>query len=128
MSTEQKQPVNWGYWLVVVVTILLMANLARGVWGLWRVRGRVEEARKKVEVLRQEKEALEDDLRYQLSEEYTEREIRDKLNLALPGEMVLIMPEVTPVASVSAIIPRPTAPMTNVPIWKRWIEVFVNQK
>lgn len=127
MSTEDKQPVKWSYWLVVAVSILLMVNLSRGVWGLWQARERVIKAQQKVDNLRAEKEKLEEDLKYQLSDEYAEREIRDKLNLAKPGETVLIIPPVTPIATPSTILTQPKNDFIDQPIWRRWVRVILNK-
>lgn len=53
---------------------------------------RLEEGRKKVEALREEKAALEAELEYKQSPEFVEKEARDKLGLVLSGEKIVIIP------------------------------------
>lgn len=113
--------------MVVIVCVLLMVNLARGAWGLWQARDRVIKAQEKVEKLRQEKDQLAEDLKYQLSDEYAEREIRDKLNLAKPEETVVILPAITPLATPSSALTVPIMETGYQPMWRRWVRVILNK-
>lgn len=53
----------------------------------------VEEAKQKLERLREEHEALKQELEYKKGERFTEEEIRNKLGLVKEGETVVIVPK-----------------------------------
>ena len=83
----------------------------------------MQTASARVAKLQQEKVALEQESQHQLSQGFAEREIRDKLNMAKPGEVVVILPEMTPAATPTAVL-QPKEPVENQPNWKKWLEVF----
>jgi hypothetical protein len=92
---------------------------------LWRAGGRVAEVEERVAALEQEKRQLSLEAEERLSAEYAERAIRDQLNMAKPEEVVLIMPELTPVATPAALLEQPiVGGVEDLPVWRQWVEVF----
>lgn len=125
MSTQREPQKRWVFWLIMVVGGMLIFNLSRGAIGLWKAQDRLKEAEKQLQKLTNDKTALEEQLKYQLSDDYAEKEIRQKLGMAKPGEMVVILPEISPI---------PTTPLRqgfagqasndNLPDWKKWLKVL----
>lgn len=78
---------------ITVVMFYLSYVLAKGALQLYKAQGRLGEA--EVE-LKKEKESnvdLKRELATTETQEFVEKEARDKLNMQLPGETVVIMPE-----------------------------------
>lgn len=77
------------------------------------------EAEGEVEELLGEQEALLEKREYYQSEEFVEKQARDKLNMAKEGETVVILPEGEGVLGEVEISRE-----RQEPIWKKWLGVF----
>jgi cell division protein FtsB len=126
MSTQEQQPKMWLYWIIGGLGMLLIVNLSRGAWDLYRVRDRIQQADEEVQKLAAEKQRLETEVQYQFSEDYAEQTIRDKLNMAKPGEVVVILPALTPIATPSGWGVAVT-PTDEPPIWKKWWKIILGK-
>ena len=127
MSTPETSRKKWISWLMVGLGVILSVNLSRGGWGLFKAQDRIKEAEEKVAQLEMEKRELEVQVKYQLSEGYAEKEIRDKLSMAKPGEVVVILPEQNQPQATSdtlqAVQANTEMPDTQ-PNWRKWLKVF----
>jgi cell division protein FtsB len=126
MSTQTGGRKKVGLWILIGLGILLMINLSRGILGLLKAKERIRQAEVRVEKLTAQKQALEEQVKYQLSEGYAEEEIRDKLGMAKPGEVVVILPEITPQVishRLQEVTPEDET-LGNQPNWQRWLEVL----
>jgi len=103
MQADRKRVEDRGKrrWLSVLVLLLVwLLNLS--LWGdLMKVRrgySRVDEAQRRLTEAREENRVLKEKMAEIGTEYYQERIIRDKLNLQLPGEMVVVLPETNRIA------------------------------
>ena len=107
---------------------MLIINLSRGAWGLWQAQDRMKEADRRLEELTKKKQALEAQLNYQMTESYAEQEIRNKLGMAKPGELVAILPEgdknQVPSTEYQVNNVPDYSSAANEPNWKKWLNVF----
>lgn len=107
----------------MVVGVVLAVNLSRSIFDFLRLKSRLVEAEQKLEQLKLEQQGLEKEYSYKTKPEYLEQEVRNKLNMAKPGEMVVIIPE-SELASAAAISSRSAQDETKetkaMPIWRQW--------
>ncbi len=79
-------------YVILGLILILLVNLSRDIWRLWHADEKIEDARQKLEEEKQknkeikEKKAAQDEL-------FLEEQIRDKLGMAKPDEIVVILPE-----------------------------------
>jgi len=107
--------VGWGLYLIVVLSQNLREVLS--------VRGRVKEAKGKVEELEQEQARLKESLKEVESVEFVEQQIRDELMLAKPGETVMVVPKGTEDEG-GEFPPSPEATEDTVANWQKWARLF----
>lgn len=108
-------------WLIILFFLGLVVHLSRSAWELVGFRSRVSEAEAEVRQMAEEKERLIEEQREKTSEWAVEREIREKLNMAKPGETVVIVPEDLPWIEE----PNQEEVETQVekPNWQKWWEL-----
>lgn len=110
--------------LLIVLVIFFAVSLYKN---LSKVRGsddRIENARNNLEELKRENNKLKEELKEKESEEFIEKELRDKLNLAKEGEIVVVLPDeeilrklVPERIEEEDILPDPN--------WKKWLKLFM---
>ena len=109
------------FYLIVIFCGVAIVNLSRGVMDLLRVEDRVEQAEAEVGELREEKSELEDELAWRSTEAFVEQEIRNKLKLAKPDEVVVMVDE-------DLYLEEETEPAPEMeedtPNWRKWWELF----
>lgn len=98
--------------LLIGVGSVVLFNLVRQTFILWNADQRITEAQSKVAMLKGQNERLKKDLEYYRTEDFVEREARNKLNLVRPGEVVVLVPSPTPLAKAIADYKDPN--------WKKW--------
>jgi cell division protein FtsB/cell division protein DivIC len=103
-------------WIIFIAGIFLSVSLARSLYDLTKREQVIHEVQERFSATREENERLQKELEYVQSQAYIEQQARDKLNLAHPGEVVYIVPEVT--------IPPEKEPEQEKPVWRKWMEVF----
>jgi cell division protein FtsB len=70
-----------------------IVSLSRQLISLLAAGGRLTKDQSKVEQLEEEREKLKRQLDYHRSQEFLEKEARDRLNLAKPEETVVVIPQ-----------------------------------
>ena len=105
-----------GIWLVV--------SLSRDLWQLLQKRGRVEKMVVKKEELVVENLALKEKLEYVESEEFTEKEAREKLNMSKEGEVVVVLPEKITTADFQSANQQNQLTSENLPNYQQWLRLF----
>lgn len=123
------------YWLskkqaveivILVIGVYIMVSLGKSLWQLSEAKERLVEAKNRVENLKKENEKLQKDLEKVQSDEYVEKIARDKLNLQLPGETVVVIPELRQEGEGSqAAEEEQTDDSLEYEVnWKKWLKVF----
>lgn len=80
--------------LAILFSLYLIVSLSRSIWQLYRAGDAVYEAEKVKRVEQSRSLDLKKELEASKSGDFVERQARDKLNMARPGEVTLIVPEV----------------------------------
>lgn len=124
MSTEQREHHPFAAIMILLVGTVLIVNLSKGIFDLLAVKQRVIEAEGQVQKLEDENKALEKQYITHTAPAYMEQEIREKLGLARPGEVIVIVP--TPAASAAAFLDEGVGEQgaDSLPIWQKWLRVL----
>lgn len=88
------------------------------VWRLYKAGDKVVAARRELADAQAEQDKLKKQLEYVQSDEFVEREAREKLGLGKPGEEVIILP------SSPNLKPQATNPNTEAN-WRKWWKLYV---
>ncbi len=112
---------DYSKYLIFLIVVLIFMSLARNVMRMKRAGGRIEKAAERVEELRKENEELKKLVEEVKSDEFIEGQLRDKLNLAKEGEIVIVLPDDEVLRSLAPkhveeeeVLPDPN--------WKRWMK------
>jgi cell division protein FtsB len=123
MSRNQPQA-NPALILIIIVSMLMIISLVKNAIGLYQSRNRLESVQSNVAQLESEKSALEKNIQLQSDPISLNQIIRDKLNLALPGEIVIAI-----TGTISATPPpSPPSPRYPPPPILQWWHLFINRK
>jgi cell division protein FtsB len=77
----------------LVIGVYIVVSLGRSLWQLSEAKQRLVEARQRVDYLQKENDKLENNLDGVRSDTYVEKVARDRLNMQLPGETVVVIQE-----------------------------------
>ena len=105
---------------ILAVSIFLVTSLAKQVWSTVENSQRLDQARVKLAQEEGKNTQLKDTLSYLESNNFVEREARDKLGLSKTGETVVIIPQEVLAKQVSS----PKDLSTEIPNWQRWWRLF----
>ncbi len=98
---------------------MLSINIIRSWVKISERAGIIKLTQDKLEKAKEQNESLKRKLAEVESQEYIEREARNKLNRGKEGEIVLILPSISPI-----IEPTPT-PIDTSANWQRWVKLFM---
>src|SRR3990170_8487882 len=104
--------------MAMLIGVILAVNSAKRIHSFSQTSQKVQEAEDRLEALRKENEALKNELKYKESNEFAEKEIRDKLGLAKEGETVVILPK-----DENQQVTTDNGQLTK-PNWRKWRDLF----
>jgi cell division protein FtsB len=77
--------------IIIIACLGIIISLVRNAIGLYQSRSRLETAKQKVAALEQQKNTMTQAVKDQTDPAALDREIRNKLNLAKPGDTIVII-------------------------------------
>lgn len=104
--------------LAIVTGVIIINNLARSVYDIWKKKDLVISAQEELEAQKRENERLKTQLKQAQDPKFIEEEARNKLLLVKPGEEHVIIPQDL-ATSEASLIKKDTRPN-----WKKWWEYF----
>ncbi|MBI3282911.1 septum formation initiator family protein [Candidatus Curtissbacteria bacterium] len=112
--------------LGIIAGVLLVISSTKRLFTFRTTTQKVQEAQVRLEALQEENKRLQGEREFTKSEEFREREIRDKLGLAKEGEAVVILPKENDENSKSVFrrkrdSTRNSKPRPN---WQKWWDLF----
>lgn len=107
----------------IVLFLVLLTSLIRSIKRIKEGQNIVNKNKVKLEKIIEENKQLENQVEIVQSDEYLERQFRDKLGLAKEGEIVLVLPEAEIVKKLSPQIPEENEVKPK-PNWQKWLELF----
>lgn len=111
-------------YLLIVFTVLLAFSLIKNITNITKANDRIVSKEKKVEGLRRENYDLEKKLTSVKSEEFIEKQLRDKLGLAREGEIVVILPDEETLRKLAPKYAEEEEELPP-PNWKKWLKLFL---
>lgn len=112
----------WRFLLVLLV-ILFIFSLWRNLIKIRQAKQKVKEAERQVEELKKETDELARKLEIIKSEEYKEKEIRDKLGLSKEGERIIVLPDEEILRKLAPRFEEEPETLPD-PNWKKWARLF----
>jgi cell division protein FtsB len=107
--------------LIIIFSLYLIVSLSREIFDLIQKEKIIGKEQLKLEELKVETQVLKEQLDYVQSEEFVEKEAREKLGMTKPGETVVILPEdFKEMVDQSQGVIEPK----EVPNWKQWLGLF----
>lgn len=104
-------------WTVFVIGIVLIINLLRSIYDVVQRGHIVKDTTEQLASVRKEHAELTAEYERVNSPYFIEEQARDKLNMARPGEDVIIVPTIP----APTPTPTPEPPLAN---WEQWREAF----
>lgn len=108
--------------LLTFVVLYLCFVLGNSLLGLYKASSRVGEAESTLAEAKKENDELKMRLEEVKSEEFKEKEVREKLNKQLPGETVIVVPKGVGVTD-EVMEGDQNRELAN---WEKWFALFMN--
>ena len=116
---------------VIFVLVMIGGKAVQG----YEMRQEARAIQQRIEQLKQENRRLSRELDYLKSDEYIEKVAREELGLVRPGDVPVVMvPPDGQRAQSTLPTPSPTPAPTpsperrSIPIWQRWLALFMGQE
>ena len=104
----------------IVIGVGLIIKLSGDILRLLKAGQKVKLAEERVFELEKEKEKLSEKRQYYQSQDFVEEEARNKLNMAKPGETIVILPP-----NLEEILGKQKQSSSPfLPNWKKWWKLF----
>lgn len=107
----------------LVIFLVLLTSLFKGFKRIREGQNIINKNIVNLEKIEAEKNRLEEQLKISESEEYVEKQLRNKLGLVKEGEIVIVLPEASIVKKLSPVIPEEEVSKPK-PNWQKWLELF----
>jgi len=102
-----------------IIGFLLIINLFKDLRHLKKARSRLSQTEEKLQTLKEENQQLQKNKQYFSSDVFIEKQIRDKLQMAKPGETIIILPE-----KIQEREEEEQEQQDQKKIWQKWLELF----
>jgi cell division protein FtsB len=114
---------KFGVWAAILLILVFSISLVRSVTKILEAKRRIKEEAAKVEKLKAENEEIRKKIEVVQTQEYLEKQMRDKLGLAKEGEMVVILPDEE---TLRKLVPEEIEEKETLPdpTWKKWLKLF----
>jgi cell division protein FtsB len=102
--------------VIVAILLLIINNLARSIYDIWQKKDFISQAQRELDWQKQENQRLKSALSYSKTQEFIEKEARDKLFMTKEGEQKVLLPEES--ENTQKTLGK------NDPNWKQWWNLF----
>jgi len=102
--------------IIVIFCLFVINDLIRSIYDIWQKKDFVREVQKELNFQKQENQRLKSALSYSQTQEFIEKEARDKLFMVKKGEQKVLFPNETEEALKEK--------KESLPNWKQWWELF----
>lgn len=118
-------------YLIIIVRLVIIAVFLLFVWSLIRnlremlkLDERLIKARQEIAQLENQQTKLSQDLTLIETGAFDEQQIRNKLGLVKPGEIVVLIPDDKIASSTIQPVETLKATPTNKKVWLQWLQLF----
>ncbi len=109
-------------YILLIVSLLVSVRLLRDILKLRTADERMSTAQAELNNAQIEQMNLKQSLEQVGTQEWQEATFRNTLNLARPGEVVVIVPEA--IRQIELVKPEALESITEIPNWQKWRQVF----
>ena len=102
--------------IIVVILLFIINDLVRSAYDIWQKKDFVKQAQKELSIQKQENQRLKSVLSYAQTQEFIEKEARDKLFMVKEGEQRILLSK----DSEEAVQEK----KESLPNWKQWWNLF----
>ncbi len=115
---------NYSIYFILCLIILFSVSLYKNALNVRMVEKKISDKDKEVQKKRDEQSELQKKLEYTQSQEFMEKQLRDKLGLAKEGEIVVVLP---PPEVLRKFAPKHEDEVVKLPDpnWKKWVDLFL---
>lgn len=114
---------TYSNYIFVFAFILMFISLTRNILRVKGAKEKVKGSQERVERLKEENKELEEKVKAVKSEEFIEKQLRDKLGLAKEGETIVVLPEEETLKKLGVSVEEEEEILPD-PIWKKWLNLF----
>lgn len=112
-----------GFMVSIVILIILASSFVKSYRRIKEGDNLIEKTKIKLEKIEEDNKKLSEQLQLTLSEEFKEKQFRDKMGLAKEGEIIIVLPEPEELKRLVPELPVEAEPQLK-PNWKKWFELF----
>jgi cell division protein FtsB len=103
--------------IIIIAILLLISNdLTRSIYDIWQKKDYITQAQKELNVQKQENQRLKSALSYSQTQEFIEKQAREKLFMVKNGEQAILIEQGAEKAD--------TSKGNTDPNWKKWWKLF----
>ena len=104
--------------IIIVILLLVINGLLHSIWDIWQRKDVVLQAQNALSVEKQENQRLKSAFSYSQTQEFIEKEARNKLFMVKEGERKVLIPKELEGGGGNLTVGE------NVPNWKKWRNLF----
>ena len=110
------------YLIISVIIFVFIPSFLKNSWRFVKANKRIKETKARFIKIKEENKKLWHQLKYSQSDEFIERQIRDKLQIAKPGELVVVLPP--DISTFSAEFINKKENKKRLSNWQKWQRLF----
>ena len=111
-------------WIFLIVALILSISLIQNIRHVAGSGDKINEAEKQISELEKEQKNLQTQVQFVKSDAFVEKQLRDKLGLAKPGELVVVLPDSELVKKYAPKVEDEEVSLPD-PNWKKWEKLFL---
>lgn len=104
--------------VAVIVFLIIINNLVRSIYSIWQKDKLAEDAERELSYQKEENARLKSALSYVQTQEFIEKEARNKLFMTKPNESIVLDSQDVQKIDNSSDVKQ------NQPNWRKWVELF----
>lgn len=108
----------------ILIFLVLISSLIKTISRIRLGDQLIQKTNQKLSKIEKENKKLEEMASLVQSEEYMEKQFRDKLGLVKEGEIVLVLPEADILRKLAPVVPKDEEVPLK-PNWRKWVDLFL---
>jgi cell division protein FtsB len=109
--------------VLLAISLLMLVSLTRNIIKVREAKERLKEKEAYIEKIKGENEELSQKAKIFKSEEFIEKQLRDKLGLAKEGETIVVLPDEEIIKKFAPSDEKEEEILPD-PNWKKWFKLF----
>ncbi len=111
-------------WIFLIAAVILSISLIQNINHVAHSGDKITEAQNRIKELEKEQKELQINLQIVKSDDFIEKQLRDKLGLAKKGELVVVLPDPQIVKKFAPHEEEEEITLPD-PNWRKWLKLFI---